>query len=141
MEINNNIVIGKLKKQKNWYYSIDSETGIPLCGYTYNGIAYGGNKISSIHVSHYLLRDQVRFSNIKRGQSSTRAILESRRGGVYELSPTEIGFYIQVLTGLTNTPFTIDSDGYVDIHFVLCKQGSNIGIELVDPETIKYDVL
>lgn len=125
--------IGILKKQKKWNYGVTAN-GTPECGYCYGGKSDPTQK-------HYLYHDQVKFECITRGQSSTRANLVSRNGGKYELSPIEIGFYLQILTGLTDIPFSIDSEGYVDVYFVLVKQGSNIGIEFVNPETIQHEVL
>jgi hypothetical protein len=132
--VNKDIIVGLLKKQKKWMYKV-AGNGTPECGYIYVWKNQYPDNCSS---DHYLFRDQVKFSHISRGQSSTRAQLVSRNGGKYELSPTEIGFFIQVLTGLTEIPFTIDSEGYVDIHFVMAKQGSSVGIEVVNPKTIEY---
>lgn len=127
--------IGILKKQKSWGFGIN-QNGKPICGYSYT--YYNKDKNDGKCTTHYIYRDQIKFCHIKRGQSSTRAVFTTRDGSTLEMAPMEMGFFFQVLTGVTNIPFSIDSEGYVDVHFLLYKQGSNIGIEVVNPETVEF---
>lgn len=127
--------IGILDKQKTWSYKV-------VNGAVHSNVHWRRDLAFEVCDVHYLHRDRVKVNSLRSNTTSTSVVLSNRGGDLYEMAPKAAFEFTKMLTNVTDIPFSIDREGYVDIYFVIVKRGSSmIGIEVVDPSKIKHKVL